>query len=232
MSEDPPALTAEQSALRSIAALIRDYEPRVDLQQSFTPGVLGCSDPRYPAIKSKWLDDLDRKGLTDTNAMVAKGLLKEIIDDFRTKAELGWQKKLPADSRFNWRVTIHHGNHFIHIMAVDRDFERFAVSLQTEGDLEAGLTSDRPRPPFLQYKVVNHLSELKPVLDDLYERFNRQDQEERTREKINRAVAEEREKWETRLAKERDDRRLVTSLVMFTAVLFVALWLMRRWGLI
>jgi hypothetical protein len=229
MPEVPPAPTEELSALRSIAALIKNYEPRFDLQRSFAPGVLGCSDPQYPAIKGKWLDDLDRKGLTDTNALVAKGLLKEVIDDLRADQELSWQESRPADSRINWRVTVHHCDWFIHIMALDKNFERFAFSLQTKDALEGGLTSDNPRPFCHQYKVVNHLSELRPVLDDLYESFKRQDQEDKRRDqeekikkRINKAVEEEREKWETRLANKRENRRLVVYLFMFIAVLFVS----------
>jgi hypothetical protein len=221
MPEEPLAPTEEQKALRSIAALIKNYEPRFDLQRSFTPGVLGCSDPQYPAIKSKWLDDLDRKRLTDTNAWVATGLSKQVLDHFRTESELSWQESEPADSRFNWRVTVHRGNYFIHIMAVDKNFERFAFALQTEGSLEESLTSDRPRPFYHQYKVVNHLSQLKPILDDLYESFKSQDQEERIKERINKAVAAEREKWETRLAKEREYRQLVLYSFILIAVLFV-----------
>jgi hypothetical protein len=213
MPEELPAPTDEQRALSSIAALIKHYEPHFDLQRSFTPGVLGCSDPRYPAIRSKWLDDLDRKRITP------KGLL---IDDLRADLELSWQESEPADSRFNWRVTVRHGDYFIHIMAVDKNFERFAFSLQKEGDLEAGLTSDIPRPrPFsYQYKVVDHLSELKPILDDLYASFKQQDE----RRRIDKAVAEEREKWVERLAeeaKEKENRRLIIYAVAFIAVLVV-----------
>src|SRR5271169_283437 len=219
MPEEPPASTDEQSALRYIAALIQNYEPQFDLQRSFTPGVLGCADPQYPAIKSRWLDDLDRQGITDTNAMVAKGLLKEVIDDLRADQELSWQESQPADSRFNWRVTVHHGDYFIHIMAVDKNFERFAFSLQTERNLEAGLRHDRPRPFSHQYKVVNHLSELKPILSDLYESFKRQDEARHQQERINEAVAGERAKWETRLAKERENRRLVVYFFIFVVAL-------------
>ncbi len=57
--------------------------------------------------------------------------------------------------------------------------------------------------PATNTKSSTTYRELKPVLDDLYESFKRQDQEERIKERINKAVAEEREKWETRLAKER-----------------------------
>jgi hypothetical protein len=217
MPEESAAPTDEQSALWHIAALIKNYEPQFDLHRSFTPGVLGCSDRQYAAIKGEWLDDLDQKGITNTNALVAKGLLKEVIDHTRQELELSWQEVQPADSRFNWRVTVPHGDYFIHIMAVDKKFKRFAFSLQTEGDLKAGLTSDSPRPSSNQYKVVNHLSELKPVLDNLYEIFKRQDQQER----INRAVAEEREKWEKRLAKERENRLLNIYIFIFIAILFV-----------
>jgi hypothetical protein len=51
--------------------------------------------------------------------------------------------------------------------------------------------------------------------------FKRQDEERRQQDRINKAVAEEREKWEERLAKERESRRLAFYFVMFFAVLFV-----------
>jgi hypothetical protein len=216
MRGSPPAPTDEQSALRSIAALIKNYEPQFDLQRSFTSGVLGCSDPQYPAIKSKWLDDLDRKGITR-----AKGMPKSLIDYSRAQLELEWQDVKPADSRFNWRVTVRHGDYSIYIMAVDKNFERFVFSLQTKDDLEEGLTSDRPRPSDYRYEVVNRPSELKLVLDGLYESFKRRDEERRQQDRINKAVAEERKKWEERLAKERENRRLVVYFVTFIAVLFV-----------
>jgi hypothetical protein len=82
--EESPAPTEEQRALEHIAALIKRYEPEFDLQQCFTTGVFGCSDPEYPAIRRKWIDDLDRKGLT----FVAKGLMKEVADDLRDDTEL------------------------------------------------------------------------------------------------------------------------------------------------
>jgi hypothetical protein len=218
MPEEPPVPTDEQSALRSIAALINKYEPRFDLRRSFTPGVIGCSDPQYPMVRREWLRDLDRKGLTSKAAAVFS---ESVIDHFEAESELGWQKYQPADSRFNWRVTVRHGNYFIHIMAVDKTFERFAFSLQTEGAVEAGFTSGSPRPSCQQYKVVNHLSELKPVFDDLYESFNRQDQEERTKERINKAVTEERDRWVKRLDADRTKRQQVGFLVAFVVVVCV-----------
>jgi hypothetical protein len=222
MPEEPPAPTDEQNALGHIAALIKTYEPQFDLQRSFTPGVLGCSDPQYPAIKNKWLDDLDRKGITNTNAWVAKGILKETIDYARDDLELSWQTIQPADSRFNWRVTVHHGDYFIHIMAVDKKFERFAFSLQRESALKEGLTSDKPRPSNSQYKVVNHLSELKPVLDDIYDSFKRQEEERRVQDRIDRAVANEREKWVKRLDDERTRRLTWVYLAAFAAIVALA----------
>jgi hypothetical protein len=217
MRGSPPAPTDEQSAIRSIAALIKNYEPQFDLQRSFTPGVLGCSDPQYPMARREWLRDLDRKGLT---SKLPPGW-ESVFEDLRAETELGWQKSQPADSRINWRVTVRHGDYFIHIMALDRNFERFAFSLQSEGDLEAGLTSDCPRPDCYRYKVVNLLSELKPILDDLYEGFKRRDEGRRQQDRINKAVAAEREKWDEQLAKEREKRQQVVYFVMFIAVLFV-----------
>jgi hypothetical protein len=226
MTEEPPTPTDEQTALGCIAALIKTCEPQFDLQRSFTPGVLGCSDPQYLAIKRKWLDDLDRKGITETNAWVAKGIRKEVIDYGRADLERSWQKSQPADSRFNWRVTARHGDYFIHVMAVDRKFERFAFSVQTESALKAGLTSDKPRPSWIRYEVVSQLSELKRPLDDIYDSFKRQDEERRIQEeerriqdRIDRAVAKEREKWVKRLDDERKQRLVIYALI-FVAVLF------------
>jgi hypothetical protein len=124
MSGSLPAPTDEQSALRSIAALIKNYEPQFDIQKAFTPGVLGCSDPQHPTVRREWFRDLDRKGLT----LRPPGDLDHCIDDMRAEDDLSWQKIKPADSRFNWRVTVRHGNYFIHIMAVDKNFERFAFA--------------------------------------------------------------------------------------------------------
>lgn len=220
MRGSPPP-TDEQSALRSIAALIKNHEPQFDLQTSFTPGVLGCADPQYPMVRREWLDALNRKGLTSNRP---PSVLESIIDDVGA-GELGWQKYQPADSRFNWRVTVHHGDRFIHIMALDKNFERFAFSLQSEGNLEAGLTSDwPPRPDCLRYKVVNRLSELKPILDDLYKSF----EERRQQDRINKAVAEEREKWEERLANEREKRQQFVYVVMYIMVVIAVLFVIGK----
>jgi hypothetical protein len=130
--------------------------------------------------------------------MVAKGLLKEVIDDLRADQELSWQESQPADSRFNWRVTVHHGDYFIHVMAVDKNFERFAFSLQTEGGFDEGLRSDSPRPSCYQYKLVNRLSELKPIFDDLYGSFKRQEEERRQQDRKRLADEETKRQQEKR----------------------------------
>ncbi len=211
MRGSPPAPTDEQSALRSIAALINKYEPQFNLQQSYTSGVLGCSDPQYTIVRREWLSGLDRRGLTS----------KLLFEDEWNDVELSLQKSQPADSRFNWRVSVRHRDYIIHIMALDQSFERFAISLQYEEALEAALTSDIQRPDCLRYEVVNNLSELKPILDDIYEGFKRHDEERRQKDRINKAVAEEREKWIEQLAKEREKRQLVVYFVMLIAVLLV-----------
>ena len=199
MLEDPPAITDERSALRQIAALIKNYEPGFDLQRSFTPGVPGCSDPQYIALRNKWLDDLDRRGVTDASYWVSRGMAKAVADSGRADAERSFQDSKPADSRLNWRATVHHGDNVFHIMAVDKNFERVALELQTEPNFEGGRTLDVARPYCLQYNVVNHLSELKPILDDLYQGFKRKEEESSQHERIDKAVAEERERGEREL---------------------------------
>jgi hypothetical protein len=174
----------EQSALRSIDTLVKSYEPQFELQHSFTAGVIGCSDPLY---RPKWKPPPGWEGIIDL--------------------ELDWQKYQPADSRLNWRVTVCHSDYFIHIMAIDEKFERFAISLQTKEGLEAGFNSDDPRPACLRYQVVNQLSELKPFFDEVYGIFKRDDEQRRERDKINKAVAEERQNLEKQLAEEREKRR-------------------------
>jgi hypothetical protein len=233
MRGSPPAPADEQSALRSIEALIKNYEPQFDLQKAFTPGVLGCSDPQHPTVRREWFRDLDRQRLTLRGSLIPPGYPDHLIYDHRPEADLEWQKIQPADSRFNWRVTVRvtvraRQDYFIHIMAVDKNFERFAFSLQTERDLEEGLKSDCPRPSCHQYKVFNHLSELTPKLDDLYKSFKRQEEERRQQERIDKAVAQERARWENLLAKERAERQLVLyiSLACGVAVAILAcLWL-------
>jgi hypothetical protein len=49
------------------------------------------------------------------------------------------------------------------------------------------------------------------------EMFKRDEEERRQQERIDKAVEEEREKWEARLAKEKENRRLVVHLVVLVA---------------
>jgi hypothetical protein len=106
-------------------------------------------------------------------------------------------------------------------MALDKTFQRFAFALQTKGDFEQSIGSYSARPFYYRYEAVNRLSELKPILDHLYEDFKRREEERRQQDRIDKAVAEEREKWVERLAKERENQRLIVYFVMFIAVLFV-----------
>jgi len=112
-----------------------------------------------------------------------------------------------ADSRINRRVTFRHADWFIHIMALDKNFERFALELQTEDSFENGLRSDHQRPGYHRFEVVSNLSELKPVLDDFYKIFERQEEERRQQARINAAVAAEREKWERKLAEQKKEHQ-------------------------
>jgi hypothetical protein len=222
MLETPPAVADEQSALRYIEALIKNYEPGFDLQRGFTPGVFGCSDPEYPAVRNKWLDDLDRRGLSDASYRVSQGMFKEVADSGRARVERSFQDSKPADSRLNWRVTVHHGENVFHIMAVDKNFERYALELQTEGNFERDRTSDDARPNSSYYEVVNQLSELKPILDNLYQGFKRKEEdrkrteeESRQQERIDKAVSEEREKGERELT--------LNNMRWWTLIIFIAI---------
>lgn len=104
-------------------------------------------------------------------------------------------------------------------MALDKTFQRFAFALQTKTDFERSVGSYRDRPFYYQYKAVTHLSELKPILDQVYESLRREEQERRQRNRLDEAVAKKRDKLVERLAKERENRRLVVYSVIFTAVL-------------
>ena len=58
-----------------------------------------------------------------------------------------------------------------------------------------GLISIRKRPPYLRYEVVSRLSELKPILANIWESFRREEEESHQQGRIDVAVAREREKW-------------------------------------
>jgi hypothetical protein len=134
--------------------------------------------------------------------------MAERVDRLRAMDEAdGMQTVKEADSRLNWRVTFRHADWFIHIMALDKNFERFVLD---RSEFKQGLRSSDPHPPpTYHYKVINHLSELKPVLDDLYEGFKRDEEERRQQERIDEAVAmavaEERKEWEWKLAKQKEE---------------------------
>jgi hypothetical protein len=207
----------EQSALRYIAALIKNYEPKFELQGSFTPGLFGCADPQYPSVRREWLRGLLQKGLISKEALH----VTELIYDLHAE-EGHWDREV--DSRFNWRVTVQHGDYLIHVMAVDKTFERFRVLLQTKYDLEEGLSSPHIHTPCLRNETVEHLSELKPILDDIYSGLKRQEEERRQQERIDEAVTNEREKWLKLLSDERTKRRQLGYFLAFIAVVFVVGW--------
>jgi hypothetical protein len=212
MLEEP--FVSQEAALQYITALIKNYEPQFEFQGNFTLGVFGRSDPQYRAIIREWRHDLVRKGFMKKEILSLEEVWDDLMDDVGVKDE-------QADSRLNWRVTTQHAHYLIHIMALDKTFQRFAFALQTKGDFEQSIGSYSARPFHYRYEAVNRLSELKPILDDLYEDFKRREEERRQQDRIDKAVAEEREKWVERLAKERENRRLIVYFVMFIAVLFV-----------
>jgi hypothetical protein len=175
-------------------------QPKFELQGNFTRGLFGRSDPNYPAVRSEWLSGLVRKGIIEQRLLSLAEASDDLMDDDRQNNK--YYKE--ADSRLNWRVTFQHGDYRIHIMALDRNFQRFALSLHTENYFLESTGSRSHRPLDLRYEVVNRLSELRPILDDIYATFKRQEEERRQQDRIDEAVAKEREKWVERLAKERE----------------------------
>ncbi|MGO9430753.1 hypothetical protein [Rhodoblastus sp.] len=196
MSESQNDSLNEQTALELIARLIKNYEEKFELKSSFTSGAFGFSDPKYPAVRLEWFQNLERSGRIQKKNPALESLLEDILAD----TERGWQESQPADSRINWRVTVQHDDYYIHVMAVDKNFERFAFSLQTERAFKAGLYSDKPRPDCSRYEVVNRMSDLKPIFDEVYGIFKRSAENRQHQEDIDRAVAAERAKWEKRIA--------------------------------
>src|ERR1700674_4606020 len=116
MPEEPPVPGDEQGALQYITALIKNYEPQFELQGSFTPGLFGSSDPQYPAARRESLYGLVRKGFMEERFLSWAEASDTLFDDLRLREE--------ADSRLNWRVTVRHTDYFIHIMALDTNFQR------------------------------------------------------------------------------------------------------------
>ena len=96
-----------------------------------------------------------------------------------------------------------------------------------------GLISIRKRPPYLRHEVVSRLSELKPILANIWESFRREEEESHQQGRIDVAVAREREKWLKRLADERKRRQQIGYLVAFVAIVVVSIALnehLHWWG--
>jgi hypothetical protein len=128
-----------------------------------------------------------------------------------------------ADPRINWRVTAQHANYFIHIMAHDKNFWRFALSLQTKADFEECLKS-QTRAKRLRYEVTS-ISGLKPILDEIYKRFEHEEGQRRQQERIDEAVEKERTIWIDRLARSRTKRLQVApfSLSVVSLLLLIGI---------
>ena len=107
--------TDERAALYYIAALIKNYEPQFELQGNFTPGLFSHSDPHYPAVRKEWLHALVRNG----------HLEKKLLSIAEAEDDLMDYGSDEADSRLNWRITFQHAFYLIHIMALDKTFQRF-----------------------------------------------------------------------------------------------------------
>ena len=210
MSEEHSA--DERAALYYIAALIKNYEPQFELQGNFTPGLFGHCDPHYPAARRKWLEALVRTG----------HLEKRLLDFVEAEDDLTDYGGDEADSRLNWRITFKHAFYLIHIMALDKTFQRFSLSVQTKSDFDEGLVSIHKRPPCLRYEVVSHLSEVKPILANIFERFKHEEEESRQQDRIDKAVAKERDKWVKRLAGRR--RLEIIFFFIFAALLVTIIW--------
>jgi hypothetical protein len=203
----------ERATLYYIAALIKNYEPQFELRGNFTPGLFSHSDPHYPAVRKEWLHALVRNG----------HLEKRLLSFAEAEDDLMDYGSDEADSRLNWRITFQHAFYLIHIMALDKAFQRFALSVQTKSDFDEGLVSIHKRPPCLRYEVVSRLSEVKPILADIYERFKGEEEESRQQDRIDKAVAKERERWVRRLAGRQ--RLEIIYFFIFAALLVMAIWL-------
>lgn len=122
MPEEPP--TSERAAVYYIAAIIKNYEPEFELRKNFTPGLFGRSDPRYPTVRREWLHGLVRNGHLEKRLLSLAEASDDLVDHHSDE----------ADSRLNWRITFQHAFYLIHIMALDKTFQRFALSIQTKSD--------------------------------------------------------------------------------------------------
>lgn len=204
---------SETSILQKISAMLKKYEPGFELEGAFVPGVRGRADPNFRAATEERVR-LVLLGAPPERVFLAEGLA--ITRDLESV------DGAEADPRINWRVTARHGAYYIHIMALNQGLFRFACCLQTERELKEGLASES-RCPCSRYETGT-LAEIDNVLDDLYPKIKHWDEERRQQDRIDqavdRAVAKEREKWE-QLAKEKENQRMTTYIIVFIAVLLL-----------
>jgi hypothetical protein len=214
---------SETNILQQISAMLKKYEPEFQLEGAFVPGVRGRADPNFSATRDERLRLLvARKHLSPAQASVA--------ESFARISESTSDDGPEADPRINWRVTACHGDQYIHIMALDQGLSRFACCLQTASQIEEG-----------QSDFLNHhrryqtgtLAEIDHVLDDLYANLKREDEERRIQDRIDKAVAAERERWAKRLAdeeakrqREKEKRQQVGYLVGFVAAVFAVVYVL------
>jgi hypothetical protein len=209
---------SETSVLQKISTMLKKYEPGFELEGAFVPGVLGRADPNFSATRAERLRLLvAKKHYSPKEASFA--------ETEAWLAELHADDGAEADPRINWRVTARHGDYYIHIMALDQGLSRFACCLQSASDVEEGLESDR-RCPRRSYETGT-LAEMDRILDDLYAFIKHEEEERRQQDRIDKAVAAERERWVKRLAdeeakrqEEKTKRQQVGYLVALAAAVF------------
>ena len=213
---------SETSILQKISAMLKKYEPEFELEGAFVPGVRGRADPNFSATSAERLRLLVAKQrLSPEQASVAESFARILESTSGDGPE--------ADPRINWRVTARHGDQYIHIMALDQGLSRFACCLQTASQIEEGLESDL-RGHHRRYETGT-LAEIDHVLDDLYANLKREDEERRIQDRIDKAVAAERERWVKRLAdeeakrqQEKEKRQQVVYLVAFGAAVLAIVY--------
>jgi hypothetical protein len=188
---------SETSILQKISAMLKKYEPSFKLEGAFVPGVRGRADPNFRAAIEKRFPPLSLEA----------NMIEMRFTDDRDGAK--------ADPRFNWRVTVRHGGYYMHIMALNQSLSRFACCVQRPDQFEVG-------PAYERYETGT-LAEIEPVLGDIYAQYlNREDEKRRQQEAVDRAVAEEREKWE-RQERQREGRNLVYGVALIAFLLMFVL---------
>jgi hypothetical protein len=118
---------SETTILQKISAILKKYEPGFELEGAFVPGVRGRADPNFTAAIEK------RFPRFSYEAAIAE---MHITDDDGAH----------VDPRFNWRVTVHHGANYIHIMALNQSLSRFACCLQRLDQFEVREPTDAMKP--------------------------------------------------------------------------------------